>query len=211
MQYFNSIPKIITSDNNGNGIILTNLLSRVSIKQDLLNNPNLFYSYDLQEGDTPEIVAAKYYGDAYRYWLVLYANNIMNPSWDWPLSSGQFDSYMKDKYSAAAAAANISSVIAYTTGTIQEYRKTISTVDGSTLQTNTITILIDEDTYNSLATGLTTKILPSGATVSQTITGHAVSIYDYELEKNEEKRSIYIIDSIHVSQLESQFKSLMGT
>ena len=64
MKYFNSIPKISTSDNNGNSIVLTNLLARVDIKQSLLRNPSLFYQYDLQEGDTPEIVAAKYYGDS---------------------------------------------------------------------------------------------------------------------------------------------------
>jgi hypothetical protein len=200
MRYFNSIPKISTSDNNGNSIVLTNLLARVDIKQSLLRNPSLFYQYDLQEGDTPEIVAAKYYGDSYRYWLVLYANETMDPEWDWPLSSSQFDVYMKDKYGS----------ISYATSTTKEYRKTISTVDSSTLEETTRTIVLDKNTYDNLVTGITSQTFGSGATVTQTITKSVVSIYDYELEKNESKRKIYLINSIYTSQIESQYKSLMG-
>ena len=200
MRYFNSMPRITTSDNSGNSIVLTNLLARVDIKQSLLRNPSLFYQYDLQEGDTPEIVAAKYYGDSYRYWLVLYANEIMDPEWDWPLSSGQFDVYLKNKYGT----------ISHTTSTTQEYRKTIKTVDSATLAETTNTIVIDKNTYDHLSVGTISKTFGSGATVTQTVSKSAVNIFDYELEKNEAKRRIYIINSIYASELESQFKSLMG-
>ena len=210
MLYFNSIPKISTSDNNGNSIVLTNLLKRVSIIPSLLKNPELFYQYDIQEGDTPEIVAAKYYGDSYRYWLVLFANQILNPQWDWPLTSSQFDVYIKDKYAEAAAAANVSSVIAYTTGTIQQYTETITTVDSTSLNQTSKTIIIDENTYNNTATGITSQTFPSGAVVTQTVSKNAVSIYDYELELNESKRTINLINSIYTSEIEAQFKSLMG-
>jgi hypothetical protein len=194
------MPKIATSDNSGNSIVLTNLLNRVNLKQSLLRNPTLFYQYDLQEGDTPEIVAAKYYGDSYRYWLVLYANEVMDPEWDWPLSSHQFDAYLKDKYGT----------IAYTTSTVYEYRKIISTTDSTTLEETKQTIVIDRNTYDLLNTGTKSQTFNSGAVVTQTVDKSAVSIYDYELEKNESKRKIYIINSIYTAQIESQFKSLMG-
>ena len=97
MLYFDTLPKVITLDPNNNPILVTNLLTRASILQNLLVNPQLFYSYDIQDGDTPEIVAAKYYGDSYRYWLVLFANQILDPQWQWPLSSQQFQAYINDK------------------------------------------------------------------------------------------------------------------
>jgi hypothetical protein len=209
MLYFNTIPRISTSDNNGNSIILTNLLKRVNIIPSLLKNPSLFYQYDIQEGDTPEIIAAKYYGDSYRYWLVLYANQILDPQWDWPLTSSQFDMYIKDKYAEAATTANVSSVIAYTTGTIQEYTQTITTVDSTSLTETSKTIVIDENTYDSITTGVTSQTFPSGAVVTQSISKNATNIYDYELELNESKRTISLINSIYVSEIESQFKSLM--
>jgi hypothetical protein len=209
MFYFNSFPKVITTDYNGNGILLTNIIKRVNIIPALLNNPLLNYSYDLQEGDTPDIVAHKYYGDSYRYWLPLFANNIINPQWQWPMSSGVFDSYIQNKYADAAAAANVASVLEYTQSTVYQYTKTIETIDGATLNTTKTTIVIDESTYNSTNTGITTSTFPGGATVSQTVTTGVISIYDYELEKNESNRSINLINSIFTSQIESQFASLM--
>ena len=209
MFYFNSFPKIITTDYNNNGIVLTNIIKRVNIIPSLLKNPLLIYTYDLQEGDTPDIVANKYYGDSYRYWLPLFSNNIINPQWQWPMSSGVFDSYIQNKYADAAAAANVVSVLEYTQSTVYQYTKTIETIDGTTLNVTKTTIVIDQPTYDSTVPGITTSTFPGGATVSQTVTTNVVSIYDYELEQNESNRSIYLINSIYTSQIESQFASLM--
>ena len=209
MFYFNSFPKVITTDYNGNGILLTNIIKRINIIPGLLKNPLLLYSYDLRDGDTPDIVANKYYGDSYRYWLPLFANNIINPQWQWPMSSNVFDLYIQDKYAEEAAAANVSSVLEYTQGTVYQYTKTIKTVDSVTLSSTSTTIVIDEPTYNSTNVGITTSTFSNGAEVTQTITKNSVSIYDYELEQNESNRSINLINSIYTSQIESQFASLM--
>ena len=209
MFYFNSFPKIITTDYNNNGIVLTNIIKRVNIIPSLLKNPLLIYKYDLQEGDTPDIVANKYYGDSYRYWLPLFSNNIINPQWQWPMSSGVFDSYIQNKYVDAAAAANVASVLEYTQSTVYQYTKTIETIDGTTLNVTKTTIVIDQPTYDSTVPGITTSTFPGGTTVSQTVTKNVISIYDYELEKNESNRSINLINSIYTSQIESQFASLM--
>ena len=209
MFYFNSFPKIITTDYNNNGIVLTNIIKRVNIIPSLLKNPLLIYTYDLQEGDTPDIVANKYYGDSYRYWLALFSNNIINPQWQWPMSSSDFDNYIQNKYADAAAAANVVSVLEYTQSTVYQYTKTIETIDGTTLNVTKTTIVIDQPTYDSTVPGITTSTFPGGATVSQTVTTNVVSIYDYELEQNESNRSINLINSIYTSQIESQFASLM--
>ena len=87
MQYFEMLPKVIKVEKNGTSTVYTNLLSRANLINDVLTNPVLFYYYDIQDGDTPEIVAHKYYGDSYRYWLVLLPNNILDPQWDWPLNN----------------------------------------------------------------------------------------------------------------------------
>ncbi len=76
MQYFDTLPKIIQTDNVGISRVFTNLLARASIIPDVLKNPLVYYSYDIQEGDTPETIAYKYYGDSYRYWIVLFANEL---------------------------------------------------------------------------------------------------------------------------------------
>ena len=89
MQYFSTLPKIVYIDKDQTSRVYTNLMSRADIIPSLLDNPLVFYTYDIQDEDTPEIVASKYYGDVNRHWLVLYANQILDPQWQWPLTSQQ--------------------------------------------------------------------------------------------------------------------------
>jgi hypothetical protein len=206
MLYFESMPKILTPDVNGNGIVLTNLMARSELIPSLLNNPMMFYKYDIQDGDTPEIVANKYYGDSYRYWVVLYANQILDPQWNWPLNNQQFDNYLIKKYSSVS---NNSNVLSYTQATTKEYRKTIKSIDSLSLVETVETFVIDTNSYNQSIIPSATYQLPNSK-VSQTITKSIVSIYDYELEQNEAKRSINLINKMYVSELEQQFKSLMS-
>jgi len=197
MKYFNTLPKIITSDYNDSVIILTNLLARANIIPEALKSPLLYYTYDIQEGDTPEIVAHKYYGDSYRYWIVLFANQMIDPQWDWPLSGSNFNRYITDKYTSFNP-----------NSTIHHYEKIVEQTD---MSTNTITknmIVISQTSYNSLVSGTSTYTLPTGV-VSVTTTGRAVNYYTYELELNESKRSIQLLNRNYVNEFESELKRLM--
>jgi hypothetical protein len=208
MLYFDTFPLVIASDYKNNAILLTNLMARVQIIPSLLRNPLLFYSYDVKESDRPDIVANKYYDDSNKYWMVLYANEIMDPLYDWPLTSQQFDAYLKNKYSQAAGGDAF--VLTYTTGTVQEYRKTITTYDSTSLETTTKTVVVDLTTYNSITTGSVTQTFSSGASVTRTISKTPVSIYDYEIELNEAKQNIKLINSSYSNQLENDLKTLMA-
>jgi hypothetical protein len=198
MQYFDTLPKIIQTDANRNSILLTNLLARVSIIPEFLKNPVIYYNYDIQEGDTPEIIAYKYYGDAYRYWIVLFTNQIIDPQWDWPIESNSFAKYIDDKYS------NINPY-----STVYQYEKVITKYDATTQTTTVENIVIDEDTYNSLVESTNTYTLPTGS-VTVTTTKRAVSYYDYEVELNDKKRNIKILNSVYVDEVEKQFKNLLA-
>lgn len=209
MLYFDTLPKVITLDNNNNPTVATNLLARASILQNLINNPALFYKYDIQDGDTPEIVASKYYGNPYRYWLIMFANQLIDPQWQWPLSSQQFEAYITKKYYDVAVANN-QTVIAYTQSTIQSYRKIYTSFDSSTSTTTTVNYTIDANTYTNLITSTNTYKLPSGASCTITIDKTPVNLYTYEVEKNDAKRTINIINLIYAGQFEQEFDTLMS-
>ena len=208
MLYFNSFPLVVASDYKNNAILLTNLMARVDIIPSLLKNPLLFYSYDLKDSDRPDILAHKYYDDSDKYWMILYANEIMDPLYDWPLNSQQFDAYLKNKYSEAAGGDAF--VLTYITSTVQEYRKIITTYDSTSLETTTKTVVVDLTTYNSITAASTTKTFSSGASVTRTLSKSAVSIYDYEIELNEAKQNIKLINSSYSNQLENDLKTLMA-
>jgi hypothetical protein len=210
MLYFDTLPKVITLDPSNNSVLATNILARASILQNLLVNPVLFYSYDIQDGDTPEIVAAKYYGDSYRYWLVLFANQILDPQWQWPLSSQQFQAYMNDKYGSAAANNN-QTVVAYTQSITKEYRKIYTSYDSSTANTTTINYTIDSNTYNNLITSTQTVQFPSGDSCTITIDKAKIDLYTYEVEQNDAKRTINLINVIYAGQFEQELDTLMNS
>jgi hypothetical protein len=194
------------TDYNGNGIVMTNIMVRSEIIPSLLKNPLLFYSYDIQESDRPDIIANKYYGDSNRFWMVLYANQIFDPQWEWPLTSVEFINYLNNKY---ANEANGVPVLAYTQSTVYQYTKTITTTDSNTNTTTSKTIIIDENTYNNTIQGTTVNSFPDVSTVTQVITVNIVSIYDYENQLNESKRNINLINNSYTNQIERDFASLM--
>jgi hypothetical protein len=209
MLYFDSFPKILVDSSDGQ-VILTNIMRRVTLLPSLQNNPLVYYQYDYQDGDRLDIVASKYYSDAYRYWIVLLGNNTIDPMWDLPLSYNDFNNYINDKY-AEAAEANNQTALAYTQTTIDHYEMTITTVDSFTSNTTTNTVNISQQQYANTITGTTTATLPSGNTVTKTIATQAVSIYDNENNLNEAKRTINIINAVYAPDLEKQLAYLMST
>ena len=207
MKYFNSLPYIANKDPNGNYYYLKNILIRTKLVSQLSRNPLLFYKYTVQDSDTPESIAFKYYGDQYRYWLIFLANEIMDPQWDWPLTSQQFLKLIRDKY--ATDAGGIENVLSYTQGTVHHYEKLITTVDNNS-QTKAIkTVIVDQETYNLIQPQTKISTFSDGSTVAYTTGKNAVSIYDYENYLNESKREINLINSIYVSDLEAQYQSLV--
>lgn len=198
MQYFDTLPKVVQTDNVGISRVFTNLMARASIIPDVLKNPLVYYSYDIQEGDTPETIAYKYYGDSYRYWIVLFANELLDPQWSWPMDSNVFEAYMEAKYPSGN-----------TTTTVYSYEKKLTQTDNDTNTITINTIDINEQEYNTLVPNTQTYTIANSTVTVQT-TKRIVTIYDYENELNESKRKINILNSIYVDQLESQFKSLMS-
>jgi len=198
MKYFENLPKVLVTDKTGVSTFYTNIMARASIISDLLKNPLLFYSYDIQDGDTPEIVADKFYGDSYRYWLVLFANEMLDPQWDWPLNSTVFNQYIADKYQ---------DVDPYTT--VYAYEKIVTQYDSATKTTTTEKYVIDENTYDTLTPSTTTYTFPS-STTTITISKNAKTYFEYEVEKNEAKRNIKLLKKEYSLQIESEFERLMS-
>ena len=209
MLYFNTLPKILTPDQNGNLILLTNILTRAKLLEELQNNPMLFYTYAIQEGDTPEIVADKYYGDPNRFWLVTYSNQILDPLWDWPLQQQQFLDYIDSKYAAQAEAEDMTP-FEYTNTTVHTYEKIVETLDSETQTTSINKITVDETTYNSLTPSSNTFQLPNGFYCTITTTKSTVTIFDYEYNLNESKRNIRILNDSYASQMEQTFQTVMS-
>jgi hypothetical protein len=199
MQYFDTLPKIINIDSRGNSRVMTNLLARASVIPAILKDPLIYYSYDIQDGDTPEIIAFKYYGDSYRYWIILFLNELLDPQWDWPMSPVVLKKYLENKYLST----NVYTTISY-------YEKIITQYDSNTQTTTVNKVRINQNTYNNLPVTQTNYYNLSTGSVTITTERNAVSIYDDELAQNEAKRNIKILNSNYVDLVETQLKKLMA-
>ena len=98
--YFANFP-LIPYDSVGNGEfkVVTNLLRRVAIRSKVRTNTMLFDTYDVKEGETPEMLADKLYGSSEYHWIILYCNNVTDRYHQWPKNQNQFLAYINDKYS----------------------------------------------------------------------------------------------------------------
>ena len=104
MKYFNQFPGIdYDLKGDGNRTIVTDIFRRVKARSKIVNNVSAFDKYDVQEGEKPEDVAYKMYGDSDYFWVITLVNNIVNRYYDWPLDEYNFQQYMADKYDNPAS------------------------------------------------------------------------------------------------------------
>lgn len=219
MKYFANFDSINYSldDNNLDFKQIKNPLTRVNIIRDVLENLQIFYQYQMKDSDDPEVIASKLYDDPNRYWVVMFANNLIDPYYDIPLNYDELDSLVTQKYGSIANAQS----------EIHHYeRKTemITNKDGI-IESNEYVQNLQERSYDFESGAIVTNTLPTLATspitvstetttidnvtITKTIRDYAISKYDYELNENERKRNIKLIRTEYIDQIETEFKSLM--
>ena len=104
MTYFDMFPNIYYSaKGDGKFTIMKDILSRVKLIANVKENILGFDYYDVQDGETPEMIAHRYYGDVNLHWTILVANDIIDYYEDWPMGVQRFEQFVKDKYENPAA------------------------------------------------------------------------------------------------------------
>jgi len=97
--YFKEFPTIpYDSEGNGKFKDVKNLLRRVGVRAKIKTNTSLYDTYDVKNGESPESIAHKLYGDSELHWVILLLNNITDRFHDWPMSEAQFIQFVNDKY-----------------------------------------------------------------------------------------------------------------
>jgi hypothetical protein len=110
--YFKSLPRTqYDINNNGTVKLVTNILTRIARKSNIALTGGLFYNYTMQEGDTPEIIADKYYGNINYHWVVMLINNAYHNVYDFSLSMDNFNAYINDKYGSYERSVGVTKTI----------------------------------------------------------------------------------------------------
>lgn len=97
--YFSKLPKTLyTLDNKKSVQIVTNISTRIKISDEIKNNLSFFYEYIIKDGETPEMLADRYYDNPQLHWLILHVNEIFDSTFEWPMSVPNLVFYSNKKY-----------------------------------------------------------------------------------------------------------------
>jgi len=212
-KFFNYFPKTIyTANTNVTGLdTVTNIIARFGFEKTLKENSAAFYKYSVQDSDTPEIIAHKYYEHSERHWIVLMFNDIIDPQFDWPLKYENFINYVDKKYTANGAAnTTVQTGLAWAMNinNVHSYYKIIkrTSADGTVIEEK---LQIDANTYANVGATSSSITLQSGNIITQTVSKEKKTYYEYETDVNEEKRNIILLKPEFVPQIEKEFKKII--
>jgi len=105
MAYFGNFPlidyKFSLTDKQGK--LCTNLMASSRILDIIPERSNkLYIDYIIKDGEKPEHIAHRVYGQSDLHWLVLLSNGVMSPYFSWPFSQSELEDQITETYPGAA-------------------------------------------------------------------------------------------------------------
>lgn len=230
--YFSNFPYTLYSLDDGTSAqLVKNILLRVILSENLKDNFSLFDEYDIQDGETPEILADKFYNSSELHWIILHLNEVLDPRFNWLLSTNNLVQYTDGKYQdrdgiyhylddETGEIVNGNVFLNSAAGFTNFYTGNI-VVNNTNTGTGYITSKISSSNVNVLVTAggfkvgdnvklLNNASITANVTQSATIPGMtAVTNLTYEEELNEEKRRIKILKPRYVDLVLTELRNAM--
>ena len=198
LKYFRQLSNFeyISQDPEDQGLMdayttVKNLFRRVKIREDIFSNLMYFTNYKIIGDERPDQVAKKIYDDVDLDWVVLVANNILNIREEWPFPQKIFDEYLLEKYGTYD---NLYAVKHYKS---REVRDSVGT------------LILPKDLVVDENYSVTFFDIGLGTEVTKTNLTDPVTNFQYESEKEDAKRNIYLLKPEYLSIILDDLKSLM--
>ena len=191
MGYFRELPELYyqsflsNSNSSQNYLLVKNLFRRCKLRDDLQNVFTIFNKYEIVEGARPDTVAEEMYGSAELDWVVLMTAGIVNARDEWPLSDKEIYDYALDVYGN-----DLNDIHHYETKEVKDQNGKLILPKGKTVD-STFTIP-DPDDYRLTINPIT-----------------GISNYEYEVIKNNKKRSIYLLKPGYLQQFLNDMRQEM--
>jgi len=160
---------------------ITNITQRARIVERLRQHTAIMHDYVISEGDRPDTVAQKVYGDVKYTWVVLLINDIVS-LYDWPMMNEEFELYLIGKYGSVSLSQNQGT----RTDAAWSAAKFYYTTEGDR---------VDATTYAGLGARQGTTNTP----------------YTQEVEDNDAKRQIKVVPASTLAGLNTALKTLYRT
>ena len=232
--FFKHIPNInYDFKSDGKYYQAKDLFRKVSTWSYLQEAVSGYNYYRITQGERPDVVASKLYGDSTLYWTFFLVNENLQDFNDWPKSAQYFNKYMDRKYSGKCLVASSSTDIVSSTSKFQLGEKVSQSSSGAFGFVTEVNPTHKRITLNSIEGTFTTGTV-SGEDKSCTITSiqnerDAVNHYtdsnelkttvstgntvvtneEHELNLNEDKFTIRYIEPRYIARVVSEFIELV--
>jgi len=143
-----------------------------------------FKKYTIVDGERPETLAEKAYGDQFLDWVILLTNNMVNAQYDWPRSNYEMYKIVEEEFDDPYSEINH-----------YEIRETIGRYQAG--------LHVDETFYNG-----THKVNINGTVTTKNGNEIAspVTVAEYYQSENEKKRQIYLLKPRYLDSFVADFK-----
>jgi hypothetical protein len=205
MTYFREIPNLeypsflsdkIKSDQK---LLVKNIFRRVKLRDDLQNVFTIFNKYQIPDGSRPDLIAEELYGSSQYDWVVLVCAGITKIRDQWPLSNLELYEYAENKYGI-----NLNVVHHYETTEVRDSKNRLILPAGKSVDSN-FKIYYHDD--GILYTNDSSSLGAEVQYISNPFIG--ISNYEYEVRKNDEKRSIYVLKPSYLQQVITDIRKAM--
>lgn len=79
-------------------MLVKDITRNIRFRRDVLANITVYDMYDIVDGETPEIIAEKIYGDSQYHWIIMLANDRYDYIADFPMTYPVLSKYIDEKY-----------------------------------------------------------------------------------------------------------------
>ena len=177
-QYQSVVPYMFTTGGVTTTMSIVNITQRAKIAERLRQHTTTMHEYVIGEGERPDTVAQKLYGNVKYTWIVLLMNNIVS-LYDWPMTNSEFELYLIGKYGSLTNSQNQGT----RTDAAWSAAKFYYTTEGDR---------VDATTYASLGTRQGTTNTP----------------YAQEVEDNDTRRTIKVVSRRFLPGILTALKTL---
>lgn len=98
MSFFSNFGQVWFTLPNKDKIQINNITKFVALSGVYADDPRFSLTYRIADGDRPELISNRLYGDMKYWWTILLLNNIQRYEDQWPRNDEQLDAYIEKKY-----------------------------------------------------------------------------------------------------------------
>ena len=106
--YFSLIPNISYDEkpisypfSESDFVTAKNFFRRYKLNDDIFSYATFFQKYAIIDGERPDQLALKAYGDPFYDWVILLTNNMVNAQYDWPMTNYELQKVLEEEFDDA--------------------------------------------------------------------------------------------------------------